>query len=85
MTQTRDIWPELTLLFRDFFLDDDIQLHAGMTSRDVVGWDSLNNIALMSAIQQHFRINSQFAIPIAEECRRPRGMRRREVGAMIAF
>ena len=56
MTQTRDIWPELTLLFRDFFLDDDIQLHAGMTSRDVVGWDSLNNIALMSAIQQHFRI-----------------------------
>ena len=56
MTQTRDIWPELTLLFRDFFLDDDIQLHAGMTSRDVVGWDSLNNIALMSAVQQHFRI-----------------------------
>jgi acyl carrier protein len=56
VTQTRDIWPELTLLFRDFFLDDDIQLHAGMTSRDVVGWDSLNNIALMSAVQQHFRI-----------------------------
>jgi acyl carrier protein len=56
VTQTRDIWPELTLLFRDFFLDDDIQLHAGMTSRDVVGWGSLNNIALMSAVQQHFRI-----------------------------
>jgi acyl carrier protein len=56
VTQTRDIWPELTSLFRDFFLDDDIQLHAGMTSQDVVGWDSLNNIALMSAVQQHFRI-----------------------------
>ena len=56
MTQTRDILTELTSVFRDVFMDDGIQLNAAMTNRDVVGWDSLNNIALMSAVQQHFRI-----------------------------
>jgi len=56
MRQDRDVWAELTQLFRDVFMDDGIQLDAGMTAMDVVGWDSLTNISLMSAVQEHFAI-----------------------------
>jgi acyl carrier protein len=56
MTPNRDIWPELTQIFQDVFMDDGIRLTAGMTSMDVVGWDSLTNISLMSAVQDHFGV-----------------------------
>lgn len=56
MTADRNVWPELNQIFQDVFMDDGIRLNAGMTSMDVVGWDSLTNISLMSAVQDHFKI-----------------------------
>lgn len=45
---------ELTLLFRDVFLDESIELHRSSTSADIVGWDSFANISVMVAIEQQY-------------------------------
>jgi acyl carrier protein len=56
MAQGPDVMAELRLVFCGVFLDDDIQINAKMTAGDVGGWDSLNNISLMVAVQAHFGI-----------------------------
>lgn len=47
---------EMQDLFRDVFADDAIQLHDGMTSADIDGWDSLMHINLVIAIEKRFGI-----------------------------
>lgn len=57
MTRSTDaIMAELTPLFREFFMDDGIQLSPDTTAADLIGWDSLTNISLMIAIQTHYGI-----------------------------
>lgn len=45
----------------DLFDNDSIQLKYETTANDVKGWDSLNHIELVIAIEKHFRIRFNFA------------------------
>ena len=44
----------------DVLEDDGIQLKYETTARDVKGWDSLNHIQLIVAIERHFKIRFNF-------------------------
>ena len=54
--QRVDIENELTLVFRDIFRDDSLELTAAMTAKDIEGWDSLNHINLVLAVEKHFKV-----------------------------
>jgi acyl carrier protein len=41
-------------VFRDVFDDDDITVTAETTAADVDGWDSLEHINLVNAVEQEF-------------------------------
>ncbi len=47
----------LNQLVRDFFEDPSIQLTESMTADDVNGWDSLNHVSLIVAIEKKFGVS----------------------------
>lgn len=46
----------LTEVFRDVFDDEDIELSDATTADDIEGWDSLEHITLISAVEKEFRM-----------------------------
>ena len=56
MVAEDQIYRGLADIFADVFLRDDIKLHAGLTARDVDGWDSFKNIEIIMATEQRFRM-----------------------------
>lgn len=60
---TRDaIYEKLTVIFRDIFDDEDIEINDNTTARDIEDWDSLEQINLLVAMENEFSIK----IPLAE-------------------
>ena len=60
---TRDaIYEKLTVIFRDIFDDEDIEIIDNTTARDIEDWDSLEQINLLVAMENEFGIK----IPLAE-------------------
>tara|TARA_B100001964_G_C14044041_1_gene513948 strand:- start:317 stop:562 length:246 start_codon:yes stop_codon:yes gene_type:complete len=58
---TRDeVFSEVQDIFRDIFDIDDLVISNATNKNEIEDWDSLNNINLVSAIEQEFKI--QFAI-----------------------
>ncbi len=55
MTET-EIYDRLTEIFRDVFDSESLVLSAGMTAKDVRGWDSLGNIRMVLAVEQGFGV-----------------------------
>jgi len=51
-----DLWEELTSVFRMVFDNSQITINEKTTSSDIVGWDSFSHINLISAIEDHFKI-----------------------------
>ena len=51
-----DIWARLTRIFREAFLRDDLELTPGLTARLVPGWDSIQHIEILIAVQVEFGI-----------------------------
>ncbi len=51
-----DIYEKLTMVFRDFFDDEEIELSDNTTSDDIDDWDSLEHINLLVAVEQEFGI-----------------------------
>lgn len=51
-----EIWQRATGVFREILDLDDLVLTPQMTARDVDGWDSLNHILLVVAVEQRFGI-----------------------------
>jgi acyl carrier protein len=51
-----EIWDIATKVFRDTLDLDDLVLTPQLTARDVEGWDSLNHILLVVAVEQRFGI-----------------------------
>jgi acyl carrier protein len=51
-----EIYRTMTAIFRDVFEDDLIQLTPQLTADEVDGWDSLNHIRLMLAVQKKFGV-----------------------------
>jgi acyl carrier protein len=52
----REIWKVLTSVFRDVFEDDQLEIEASTTARDVPDWDSLRHIELLVAVEDAFRV-----------------------------
>ena len=48
------VYEGLTEIFADVFLRDDIPLHAGLSAKDVEGWDSFKNIEIIMATEEKF-------------------------------
>ncbi|KYG64733.1 acyl carrier protein [Bdellovibrio bacteriovorus] len=55
-----EILEQLTPIFAKVFFDESIKISEKTTAADVVGWDSLNHVALISEVENHF--NVQFDI-----------------------
>ena len=51
-----EVFEKLNEVFRDVFEDDDITVEDATTAADVDGWDSLEHINLINAIEQEFDI-----------------------------
>jgi len=51
-----EIWEVATNVFRETLDLDDLVLTPQLTARDVEGWDSLNHILLVVAVEQRFGI-----------------------------
>jgi len=47
---------DLQPIFRDTFEDDAIQVESSSTAKDIPGWDSLNHIYLVVAIEKAFKV-----------------------------
>lgn len=54
--KAEQIHAHVTDIFRQVFNNPTLELHDGMTAKDVPGWDSLNHIAMISAVEAHFKI-----------------------------
>ena len=44
-------------IFRDVFDNETIEVHDGMTARDVQGWDSLNHVTMIYAVEKGFGVS----------------------------
>jgi acyl carrier protein len=47
---------KLTQVFRDVFDDETLSLRDEMVAADVEGWDSLNHVRLVVAVESAFRV-----------------------------
>ena len=63
MTEQTDepILQEVSRIVGDVLNDDSVQLKYETTAREVPGWDSLNHIQIVLAIEKHFKIRFNFA------------------------
>jgi acyl carrier protein len=51
-----DIYAALTEIFREAFMNDDMQLTPTLTAKDVKGWDSFKQIEIIVATEERFGI-----------------------------
>jgi acyl carrier protein len=50
------IYSELTEIFNDVFMKDDMQLTPALSAKDVQGWDSFKQIEIMVSVEERFAI-----------------------------
>jgi acyl carrier protein len=60
MTQ-QEIYPRLIKIMRDVFDDENLVATPELTANDVEGWDSVNHITLVVAIEEAFGIKFKSA------------------------
>ena len=51
-----DVYETLNGVFQDVFDDESIEVHDETTSDDIDGWDSLEHINLIGAVEQEFGV-----------------------------
>jgi acyl carrier protein len=51
-----EIYHDLTEIFADVFMRDDIELSPALTAKDVKGWDSFKQIELIMASEEKWGI-----------------------------
>ncbi len=56
MTDSADITPRLTRVFREVFDEDALVLTPAMTADDIDEWDSLSHIRLMLSVEKEFGV-----------------------------
>jgi len=54
--QRNEIFIKLEEIFRDLFEEEDLIITESTSSDDIEDWDSLNNINLVSSIEQEFKL-----------------------------
>jgi acyl carrier protein len=56
MTDTTKIYADLTEIFNDVFMVDDMKLTPELSAKDVKGWDSFKQIEIMVSVEERFNI-----------------------------
>ena len=56
MTDQAKIYEDLTEIFNDVFMRDDMQLTPELSAKDVAGWDSFKQIEIMVSVEERFGI-----------------------------
>jgi acyl carrier protein len=56
MANEETVYKELTEVFHDVFMRDDIALSPGLTAKQVQGWDSFRQIEIVMASEERWRI-----------------------------
>ena len=51
-----EVFAFLGTVFHDVFGRDDIPIHAGLTAKDVVGWDSFKQVEITLALEEKYGI-----------------------------
>ena len=54
--EEKEIYDDLTEIFREMFINDEITLREETTAKDIEGWDSFVHLTLIVAIETHFGI-----------------------------
>jgi acyl carrier protein len=54
--QESEIYGQLTEIFREVFMREDIVLRPEMTAKDVLGWDSFKQIEIVLAVEEKYGI-----------------------------
>ena len=54
--QEADIYAQLTTIFHDVFMRDDIVLRPDLTANQVADWDSFKQVEIIIATEEHFGI-----------------------------
>ena len=54
MATEAEIYRDLTEIFADVFMRDDIALSPALTAKDVKGWDSFKQIEIIMATEERF-------------------------------
>ena len=54
--QENEVYVALTYIFRDVFMNDDMQLKPELTAKDVAGWDSFKQIEIIMACEEKWGI-----------------------------
>ena len=53
---TKEFDGEILSVFREVFDNEKLEIYDEMQAKDVEGWDSLNHISLIMAIEEAFKI-----------------------------
>ena len=56
MRETQDILRELGGVIRDVLMRDDADITLQTTARDIEGWDSMKQIEIVLAAEEHFAV-----------------------------
>jgi acyl carrier protein len=56
MSNDAKIYAELTEIFNDVFMKDDMVLTPELSAKDVQGWDSFKQIEIMVSVEERFHI-----------------------------
>jgi acyl carrier protein len=56
MTDNAAIYAKLAEIFNDVFNKDDMELTPDLSAKDVAGWDSFKQIAIIMAVEERFAI-----------------------------
>ncbi len=56
MTDQVRLYEQLTEIFNDVFLREDMKLTPELSARDVEGWDSFKQIEIMVSVEERFGI-----------------------------
>ena len=56
MTEQARIYEDLTEIFNDVFMRDDMKLTPELSAKDVDGWDSFKQIEIMVSVEERFNI-----------------------------
>jgi acyl carrier protein len=54
--QEAALYDQLTDIFRDVFMRDDLALKPELTAKDVPGWDSFKQIEIIIAVEEKYGI-----------------------------
>jgi acyl carrier protein len=54
--QESEVYRELTDIFRDVFMRDDLELKPDLTAKDVPGWDSFKQIEIIIGVEEKYGI-----------------------------